>query len=68
MFFFTFSAVRMASDQEAKAQLQTKRDQRDQKAEVKRGKSLPVLPVTEEADPGKSVIDMRVESNDFAPK
>jgi hypothetical protein len=52
----------MASDQEAKAQLQTKRDRRDQEAEAKRGKKRPVVPVTEEADHGKSVTDMRIES------
>jgi hypothetical protein len=63
--FLHLSVVRMASDQEAKAQLQIKRDPRDQKAEAKREKSLPALPVTEEADLGKSVTDMRVESKDF---
>lgn len=56
----------MASDQEAKAQRQTKRDQRDQEAEAKRGKKHPVVAVIVGADHGKSVTDMRAESNGFA--
>lgn len=47
----------MASDLEAKAQRQIKRDPRDQEAEAKKEKKHLVAVVIAEVDHGKSVID-----------